>query len=140
MAPCKRPLRLLRVDLKRLCSQCHPAKKSQHHDLSAPNEAHLKDLISIHKFHQPDAPNKGECWNKTKALQLFNQQQKLCMLLMVLIHVRGGQPVRAQELFTLTYTNKPNMPRTLFMPEGEVVWKLIYNKVNCSFPLKSNMF
>ena len=61
--------------------------------------------------------------------------RKLNDLILVLMHVGGGQPARASEILTMTYRNGQNFPRSLFISEGTLSWVLRHNKVCLSYPI-----
>jgi hypothetical protein len=60
----------------------------------------------------------------------MSKAQQLNELLLVLMHIGGGQPARGQELFPSLYRNMQNVHRSLFVSPMGVTWILSYNKVS----------
>lgn len=69
-------------------------------------------------------------WNPVEMQKFLKKAHTLNEMLMVLMHVGGGQPARGQEFFTLTYRNQQNVHRTLFAGFAEVCWIIGYSKVS----------
>ena len=66
-----------------------------------------------------------------KAITSYIQDSEdLVQILLVLIHLSGGQPSRATELASLHISNKEESMRNLFIYEHQVVLLTSYNKVN----------
>lgn len=82
--------------------------------------------------------NGQKVWDKVKMAKWFKKAHQLNQIIMVLMHIGGGQPARGQELFTLTFRNQQNVHRTLFVGHGNLCWILGYSKV--SFLISSSIF
>jgi hypothetical protein len=71
-------------------------------------------------------------WKHVKAVLWMSKAQELNELLLVLMHMGGGQPARGQELFPTLYRNKQNIHRSLFVSPMGITWILNYNKASGS--------
>jgi hypothetical protein len=69
-------------------------------------------------------------WKHVKMTLWMSKAQQLNELLLVLMHIGGGQPARGQELFPSLYRNMQNVHRSLFVSPMGVTWILSYNKVS----------
>jgi hypothetical protein len=69
-------------------------------------------------------------WKHVKLTGWMSKAQELNELLLVLMHMGGGQPARGQELFPILYRNMQNVHRALFVSPMGLTWILNYNKVS----------
>ena len=101
----------------------------------------LRDRLLIHIYQDQGSNCYVTGFSGTKAGQqapifhlgkmeaFMSTARKLNDLILVLMHVGGGQPARASEILTMTYRNGQNFPRSLFICEGTLSWVLRHNKV-----------
>ncbi|KAF9508359.1 hypothetical protein BS47DRAFT_1302932, partial [Hydnum rufescens UP504] len=69
-------------------------------------------------------------WKHVKVTLWMSKAQELNELLLVLMHMGGGQPARGKELFPTLYRNKQNVHRSLFVSPMGITWIINYNKTN----------
>ena len=91
----------------------------------------FKDLLAksnaewVH-MHRPG----GEVeWKHVKIVVWMQKAQELNELILVLMHMGGGQPARGQELFPALYWNMQNVHQALFVLPKGMTWIISYNKV-----------
>ena len=68
-------------------------------------------------------------WNRTKMLAFMAKGRELNQLIMLAMHLGGGQPSRGTELVQALLCNGQNTRRSLYVSAGSVMWILWYHKV-----------
>lgn len=69
-------------------------------------------------------------WNEVMAGQYLQKYDKLCRLMLVLVHLASGMPARAPELATYTLTNGPSSQRSVMFTGRRIFFVTEYSKTN----------
>ncbi|TMC15887.1 MAG: DEAD/DEAH box helicase, partial [Chloroflexi bacterium] len=67
-------------------------------------------------------------FNSFKAREYESQVERFLELLLILIHITGGQPARGAEITTLRYVNWSTGTRNIFVEDGQIMIVTSYHK------------
>ena len=67
-------------------------------------------------------------WDRKKVLEYLNQKKRFLELLMLAMHLTGGQPARGPEIGSIKYRNSALTLRNLFVIRGNTFFTVEYHK------------
>jgi len=90
--------------------------------------AHVANNLAYEWITRVDDDNTVH-WNLQRVRDWMRDASELCVLLLFLLHIGGGQPARGPEILTMLYRNLPDTPRGIYLLPTSVTSIIGYTKV-----------
>jgi hypothetical protein len=103
-------------------------------DLSNRLEGGYRYMLSLAKLTTPNKQLlKGDDeWNKKRVLEYLDHKERFLELLMLAMHLTGGQPARGPELGSIKFRNNTSSARNVFIIGGDVFYVTEYHKTRAA--------